>query len=154
MTAGHLEAVGGINYAPYLVGTVWPSDSSRGVDGKPNLLEVDQMPPQQAAASLAKLLRWATNSPSGYLLELLEVGDRQEHVYRSRLGRALCARALSLSDTGEMDALFFRPSVDPNHLLARVMVAIHEHTGHDLEDVIELAAHVTNTLLRNWTVNT
>ena len=82
------------DYDSYLDGNVWPSLTANDqVERK----YVDDMPPQYAAAALAKLRRWAF---SQYATEL----DCERYwieVQRKPLARLLAARATSIEDFSE-----------------------------------------------------
>lgn len=94
-----------INYSLYLHGKEWPSDSQRLSTGSPSPQPVTEMPPQQAAACLAKLVRWCWRSPIGDMASI-DLDSREEYIRKSNLGIALAARALGLENPETIYALY------------------------------------------------
>lgn len=84
------------DYDAFLATSIWP--------GSEDLVNVESMAPQHAAAALAKLVRWAVNAPTGQVALFDEVGAREDLTRSSPLGRALAARAQNLHP-GEAEAL-------------------------------------------------
>lgn len=138
-----------INYAMWLPMDVWPSDSQRNSLGQPMRVPVWDMPPQQAAAALAKLVRWARGAPAGDLASVAAVDDRENVVRDSRLGQCLSARALSLPDVEHVYALYHqagdlpdRPDeADNGQVLATIYDALHR--ANPLANPADLVATVT-----------
>lgn len=96
----------GVNYAQYLRGIDWPSDSTRDAVGQPGLVDVATMTPQYAASALGKLVRWATHHPSGDMILIDDVTLREETARTSPLGLRLATRALGLTHPAELHALY------------------------------------------------
>lgn len=90
-------------YALWLHTTWWPSINEGRKDTEQ--IDIDEMPPQRAAACLAKLVRWARYEPQGDLAALDDMDMREEEARTSVMGRHLAARALNLSEP-QMHALF------------------------------------------------
>lgn len=94
-----------VDYTPYLDSHLWPSSSTRMPDGSPTPQHAEDFPPQQAAASLAKLLRWARANPERVAAwsqpgagTLIDADDAELAVRLSYLGQNLAARALNMHD--------------------------------------------------------
>lgn len=147
-----LHGIGGINYAAYLPGSVWPSDSKRTEHGHPAIVEVATMAPQYAASALAQLVRWAVHSPAGLVLEIDDVTAREEFVRRSHLGLALAARAqsLSLDDAG---ALFAEAPVPVEVLVAELLSTLSTTLALPVGDLVDpVVAVVASFERRHWKV--
>jgi hypothetical protein len=84
------------NYGLVLHSTKWPSIDNGQKDVQ--LVAVEDMPPQRAAACLAKLVRWARYEPAGDISVIDDIDMREEEARSSVLGRHLAARALCLSE--------------------------------------------------------
>ena len=140
-------------YESYLNTNLWPSRSSGAV------LQVDrdEMSPNQAASSLAKLVRWARMAPMGDIAVLTGEDEREEVVRKTRLGTALAARACNLEEE-HFHALYGefgdRADADPHEVLAEVAVALGDHGLEDwpLNERIKLGAKLTAELMRRFEV--
>ena len=87
-------------YELYLETEHWPR-RERGFE----IVEVSSMPPQQAASSLAKLMRWASTYPekvgTGFFIHEMDAAVMA--VRMTRLGRSLSARALNFITTEQFN---------------------------------------------------
>lgn len=135
-------------YGAYLESALWPSIR----DGKKDLdvVEVEGMPPQRAAACLGKLVRWARYEPAGDLAVIDDIDLREEEARSSVLGRQLAARALGLTEP-MMHALFGDvgqgASVDVHVTASELVVAMGERfPSWELKDRIELAMYLGHKL--------
>lgn len=97
------------NYADYLnQGSYWPKRDDNVVT---ETVVIEDMPPQYAAAALAKLLRWTYEE--GYpRLNVYDADERVVHVRRTPLGVALMMRALGLYDFARVNEIY-GPLYDP-----------------------------------------
>lgn len=116
------------HYEGYLDTNIWPSVSAGGS----LYVERDTMSPQQAAASLAKLVRWARIHPVGNIALVAGEDEREEYVRKTRLGMALAARACNLEEE-HFHALYgefgSRKDADPHQVLATLAVLLKEGIG-------------------------
>lgn len=136
------------NYSLVMESAMWPSIANGQKDVE--LVEVDEMPPQRAAASLAKLVRWARFEPSGDMAVIDDIDLREEEARTSTLGRHLAARALGLSepmlhalmgDTGQ------GKGVDTHTTAAELVVAMGERfPDWNLGERIELGVYLAAKL--------
>jgi hypothetical protein len=136
------------DYSGYLASEVWPSIR----DGRQDLEQVDvnEVPPQRAAAMLAKLVRWARLEPSGVIATLGDPDVREEAVRGSDLGLALSARALNLS-TDMLHALFGEVGqgepAQMKDVVAELAVAMgNDYPAWNLNERISLAIHLYQAL--------
>lgn len=135
-------------YAGYLATVVWPSNRAFG---ETEHTYVEEMPPQQAAASLAKLVRWARTAPAGDITMNPDEDTREEAARQSPLGLALAARACNLTEEqfhalyGEYGAL---PDADPHYVLAELVVALGDYGLGDwtMQQRIKMSASVLERL--------
>lgn len=147
-------------YQYYLGGEAWPSVAHTGGDisTKPVFTEEDEqgMAPQNAAAALAKLVRWAVHQPEGEGAAIYDHSAREEWARHTVLGEALAARALNLRSRAEFDALYrwrhqpvegqiFKAEdegieVDQTSLVADVAIYTH---GRNAGDKHDMKTHIT-----------
>jgi hypothetical protein len=136
-------------YESYLDVVIWPSMDRQG-EVTYTLVE-EMQAPQHAASALAKLVRWARYAPVGDICRHPDEDSREEAARDSRLGHALAARALNLSEEhfhalyGEYGAT---PDADPHQVLAELAVALGDYGLGDwnLQQRIRLAASVLERL--------
>lgn len=138
-------------FGPYAVWshtTYWPSIK----DGRKEeeRVDIDEMPPQRAAACLSKLVRWARYEPAGELAEIEDIDLREEMVRGTVMGRHLAARSLGLTEP-QLHALMGEvgqgASQDPHVTAAELVVAMGErYPDWKLQDRIELAMHLATKL--------
>jgi hypothetical protein len=136
------------NYGLVLHTEQWPSiaDGRKDVE----LLDVNEMPPQRAAACLSKLVRWARYEPAGEISVIDDIDLREEEVRSSVLGRNLAARALGLTEP-QMHALMGEvgqgASVDINVTAAEMVVAMGERfPDWGLPERIEMGMYLASKL--------
>jgi hypothetical protein len=137
-------------YENHLDSHVWP-----GAD-KFVVVERDEMPPQYAAAALAKLVRWARVHPVGEIATLHGEDEREEYVRKTRLGAALAARACNLEEEhfhalyGEFGA---RKDADMHQVLAATAVLLQEGIGDwTLTQCIALGSALLQELSRSYEI--
>jgi hypothetical protein len=134
------------DYPTYLDTHRWPSyDASAGEV----LKYVDEMPPQYAAAALAKLRRWAM----GQYADDLGAERYWAEVQRRPLARALMAKATSVDDLTEaLEPARGYSTEQATHIVARMML----EGASDDEDVFDIAKKasraVTNMYKRGFVV--
>ena len=135
-------------YAAYTESTLWPSIR----DGHKDLeqIDVEEMPPQRAAACLSKLVRWARYEPTGEYAAIDDTDLREEEVRASVLGRHLAARALGLTEP-MLHALVGETkqgnAADPRQVAAEMVVAMGElYPAWDLKDRIGLGIALTEKI--------
>lgn len=146
-----------VNYAQYLHGQQWPSNSSRNAVGTPALESIDAMAPQHAAACLAKLVRWVRETPVGQM-QLADIDTREEYVRHTNLGHALAAKALGLPDIetvyglySDTDDLTRAQPIDIRTLLGDVfsmLVETHPLANH--ADLGQVAAKIVGDLAQRY----
>lgn len=139
-------------YASYLHTNLWPSVSS----GQAIPVIRDEMSPQQAASSLAKLVRWARVAPEGDVATLPDEDSREEFARKSRLGQALAARACNLEEE-HFHALYGefgdRADADPHQVLAEVAVSLKAGIGDwNLAQCIALGSSVLHELYQHYEI--
>lgn len=141
-------------YAGYLGSLVWPSvGNDRSTITLVNV-ERNDMAPQYAASSLAKLVRWARVSPAGDIALYPDEDARENAVRVTRLGAALSARAVNLQEE-HFHALYGDYAAgavaDPHQLLAEVAVSLGD-LGLDwtLTDRITLGARLLERLAQSY----
>lgn len=153
-------------YELYLDSEVWPSRQSANSPVRTVHVFEDSLPPQHAAAAIAKLVRWAVHEPVGNIAQIADPVQREQEVRESRLGLALAARALNQRSPEEFEALYrhthearpegavFVPAgtaveAEPTSLTADLAVSIHEHLpGQSLKTAIAWSARVVEALAR------
>ena len=142
------------NYGLTLESTLWPSirDGRKDVE----LVDVEEMPPQRAAACLAKMVRWARYEPAGDISTIDDIDMREEEVRSSVLGRHLAARALGLTEP-QMHALMGEvgqgASVDVNVTASELVVSMGErYPQWGLAERIELAMHLAQDLDKRFVI--
>lgn len=113
-----------IDYAPYLDGEEWPSESRTMASGKgprtPIITDVWDMPPQHAVAALHKLVRWAKEYASSEAEEF----EQEEQVRSTPLGRALTHQALGIKDFSPADLPDYRSAMLGNDQVARLLLRL------------------------------
>lgn len=141
-------------YAEYLSMPVWPSE--RGY-GEVTQVMVEEMSPQQAAASLAKLVRWARLEPYGDIARHGDEDSREEAVRHTVLGQALAARAVNMTEEhfvgvyGEIGAL---GDADLHEVLAEIVVTLGDLGLADWswQDRIKISAGLLDMLDRKFAI--
>lgn len=149
-----------INYAMYWHTLNWPSDTNRDSQGQPTFTAVSQMPPQQAAASLAKMLRWVHTNPVGQQVGQ-DLDTREEYARKTELGLALAARALGLTNGEEVYALYseasdlrLAESIATKEVLEVVFdVLEHSHPLANAADIGRVAGEVTGYLINRFQIS-
>lgn len=141
-------------YAGYLHGSVWPTINARTGEAGHVVIERDSMPPQYAAAALAKLVRWARIAPEGDIVAYPDEDSREVAARESELGKRLAARAVNL----EPDIFFAMygefgvgKEADHREVVAEIAVTLGD-AGLDwsLRDRIKVGMDLTEVLVKQW----
>lgn len=137
-------------YEGYLDSLLWPSFNSRTGEISAVIVDRENMPPQYAAAALAKLVRWARIAPGGMIAMHPDEDSREYEVRSSVLGKALAARAVNL----EVDTFFgmygefgVGEDADYKQVVAELAVSLGDHKlDWDMRKRIELAMGLADDL--------
>jgi hypothetical protein len=135
-------------YAAYLDSPLWPSSS------RDTVVDVESMAPQNAASSLAKLVRWARFAPQGEVALYPDEDSREEAVRKTRLGMHLAARACNMVEE-HFHAMYGEYGVGTEAALSDVVGIVLEALHEQLKDwpvrnTATLAWHVTEALDKNF----
>lgn len=137
-------------YEGYLDHNMWPTWNPRTGEAKVVMVDRENMPPQYAAAALAKLVRWARIAPAGMIAMHPDEDSREYEVRSTTLGRALAARAVNLEpDTffGMYGEFGVGEDADYKQVVAEVVVSLGDHgLDWDMRKRIELSMHVVEDL--------
>ena len=141
------------DYASYLDTALWPASVKSGEE----LKDTTDMPPQYAAAALAKLVRWARHAPEGATALLPDEDSREDAVRRSMLGTYLVARAANM-DPDHFYGLYgeYGSALDADYhdVLAEMAVTMGDCGLEDwgLRERLVLSAQVIDRLAKRFRV--
>ena len=147
------------DFGPYegdLDTALWPTFNPRTGEAKVVTVDRDTMPPQYAAACLAKLVRWARIAPAGMIAMHPDEDSREYEVRSTDLGRALAARAVNLEPEtffGMYGEFGVGEDADYKHVVAELVVSLGDHgLDWDMRKRIELSMHLVDDLGKTFRV--
>lgn len=134
-----------MDYAPYLAGDMWPSESKADDNVFDHLIPVQDMAPQHAVSALWKLMRNQTE----FVTTEAQEEESRAYARSSVLGKALISRALGINDLSPDDTDALTVWLDDQQLARTLATGLLQSLELAPMQAAQLAMELANWLSTN-----